>query len=123
MFDAAVRELEARDSGFMPLLPPDDASLEARSAALGEWCHGFLYGLGAGRMPDPGSLRDDIGELLRDFTEITHAAVDPDEPVEVSESAYTELVEFVRVGVQVLFEELRPLRVAPVEDTSQAVLH
>ena len=126
LFDATAGTLEARDSAFEPLLPDDDASLELRSTALGEWCHGFLYGLGSGRMPDPGTLRDDIGELMRDLTEITHVTVDPSESPEASEEAYAELVEFVRVGVQILFEELRPLRADPSDssaDTQQAVLH
>jgi uncharacterized protein YgfB (UPF0149 family) len=36
--------------------------------------------------------------------------VDPDESEEENEQAYAELVEFVRVGVQLLFDELAPYR-------------
>ena len=38
-----------------------------------------------------------------------------------NESAYAELVEFVRVGVQLLFEELAPARRAPPD--ADAPLH
>ena len=31
---------------FVPLLPDDDFSLNERLASLGEWCQGFLFGLG-----------------------------------------------------------------------------
>jgi uncharacterized protein YgfB (UPF0149 family) len=51
------------------------------------------------------------------FVFITNAAVDSVQDEEANESAYAELVEFVRVGAQVLFEELagarRPAAPAP----------
>jgi uncharacterized protein len=66
-------------------------------------------------------LPGEAGEVVRDFAEITRAGVDADEEQESNESAYAELVEFVRVGVQLLFEELASARrpVAP----SAAPLH
>ena len=62
------------------------------------------------------SCRGRSGELVRDFIEITRADVDEGEDAESNESAYAELVEFVRVGVQLLFEELAvraPRRLPP----------
>ena len=44
---------------------------------------------------------------------ITRAGVDSGQSDESNESAYAELVEFVRVGVQLVFEELEPLRDPP----------
>ena len=45
--------------------------------------------------------------MVRDFAEITRVGVDAErQDAESNESAYAELVEFVRVGVQLLFEEL-----------------
>ncbi len=38
-------------------------------------------------------------------------------------SALAELVEFVRVGVQLVFDELEPLRVPATRSTSGPVLH
>jgi uncharacterized protein len=55
-------------------------------------------------------LPGDIGEVVRDLTEITHVAADSAESLESNEGAYAELVEFVRAGVQLLFDELEPLR-------------
>jgi len=54
--------------------------------------------------------RGDLGEIVRDLTEITHADVDNTDTAEANESALAELVEFVRVGVQLVFDELEPLR-------------
>ena len=47
-----------------------------RTAALAQWCQGFLYGLGAGSHYRCERLPGDIGEIVRDFTEITRAGVD-----------------------------------------------
>jgi uncharacterized protein YgfB (UPF0149 family) len=95
---------------FAPLLPEDEEPIESRAAALGAWCQGFLYGLGSSSLSDATQLPGDIGEVVRDLTEITHVAADSAESLESNEDAYAELVEFVRVGVQLLFDELEPLR-------------
>ena len=52
----------------------------------------------------------EAAEILRDLTEITHVGVDPEDGSETNEQAFAELVEFVRVGVQLLYEQLQPLR-------------
>jgi hypothetical protein len=58
----------------------------------------------------------------RDMTEITHVDVDPDDDPETNEAAYAELVEFVRVGVQLLYEHLQPLR-QPLPAGARETLH
>ena len=60
--------------------------------------------------------------MLRDLTEITHVDVDPDDDSEQNEEAYAELVEFVRVGVQLLYAHLEPLR-DPLPAAPREVLH
>jgi uncharacterized protein YgfB (UPF0149 family) len=95
---------------FEPLLPDDDQPLNGRANALALWCTGFLYGLGAGNISDLEALSGDVGEIVRDFTEISRATGDDAEGDESNEQAYAELVEFIRVAAQVVFEELLPLR-------------
>jgi uncharacterized protein len=113
VYAMTLEALEQPDMGFEPLLPSDAQPIDTRTTALAEWCQGFLYGLGAGRIPDASSLPGEVGEVVRDFAEITRAGVDGAESDESNESAYAELVEFVRVGVQLLFEELESARRAP----------
>lgn len=93
---------------FAPSLPGDDAPLKARTAALGEWCQGFLYGIGLGgrRLSDAG-LANEVGEVLRDMAEISKAVFDGDQPTEQDEADYAEVVEYLRVGVQMIYEELQ----------------
>ncbi len=91
--------------------------------ALGEWCQGFLYGLGTGvAVPEASQLPGDAAEVLRDMTEITHVDVDPADDAESNEAAYAELVEFVRVGVQLLYDQLQPMREPRVESTGNPAL-
>jgi len=105
--------LESSEMEFDPLLPEDEASLDVRTVALAQWCQGFLYGLGGSALSDASGLPGEVGEIVRDFSEITRVGVDDGQSMESNENAYTELVEFVRVGVQLVFEELGPLRSQP----------
>jgi hypothetical protein len=113
VFEETRRELVGDEMTFRPVLPPDDRPLTERAQALGEWCQGFLYGLGTSPIPDPAGLPGEVGEVVRDLTQITQVAVDARETEESNESAYADLVEFVRVGVQLVFEELATLRAPP----------
>ncbi len=121
LYAATARALLEPDLSFELLLPADAQSLDARTAALAEWCQGFLYGLGSGSIPDASRLPGDAGEIVRDFAEITRAGVDQRQEEESNENAYAELVEFVRVGVQLLFEELAAARGPPA--AARAPLH
>ncbi len=110
LFTSTAGALASQDMEFDLLLPEDEEALDARASALGQWCQGFLYGLGSSALEDAKRLPGDVGEIVRDLTEITRVGVDTGQSAESNESAYAELVEFVRVGVQLVFEELEPLR-------------
>lgn len=96
------RQLTDIDFSFQLLLPDDHESLDSRAMALGEWCHGFLQGLGyAG---DASVWPGESSEILRDFLEIVR--LDAQTAEEADEEAYAELTEYVRVGVQVIQGEI-----------------
>ena len=122
VFDATSGALIDTDMSFQPMLPPDEDPIAARTSALGEWCQGFLYGLGVGvAVPDVSELQGEAAEVLRDMTEITHVDVDPADSDESNEAAYAELVEFVRVGVQLLYDQLQPLREPPLRELRETL--
>jgi len=104
---------------FEPLLPDDEQPLNGRASALALWCTGFLYGLGAGQISNLEALNGEVGEIVRDFTEISRATGGDGDGDEANEQAYAELVEFIRVAAQVVFEELLPLRRQAYTDTPQ----
>ncbi len=100
-----VRTLCSGQCNFVPLLPDDNAGLEVRSEALAEWCSGFLYGIGSAGDIEA-RLSKDALEVLSDFSEVTRLRNDAEES-ESSEADYSEIVEYMRVGVMLIFEELR----------------
>ena len=110
VFTATATSFGEQGMEFEPLLPDDGQPLNGRANALALWCTGFLYGLGTGYVSDLEALSGDVGEIVRDFTEISRATGDDAEGDESNEQAYAELVEFIRVAAQVVFEELLPLR-------------
>jgi uncharacterized protein YgfB (UPF0149 family) len=106
VFDETAQALGGGEMDFVPLLPDDESTLESRVEALAEWCGGFLYGLGAGKLPSLDTVPGEVGEVLRDFTEISRASIGSGETEDSNETAYAELVEFVRAGAQLVYEEL-----------------
>jgi uncharacterized protein len=102
---ATVAALADDDMAFHLLLPADEVSLEARAAALGAWCSGFLYGLAARGLRPTEALPEELREILADFAEIGRAGVAEEEAEEAGEQAFVELVEYVRVAVQIVHHE------------------
>jgi uncharacterized protein YgfB (UPF0149 family) len=108
--------LDEGDMSFLPLLPSDEVSLESRADNLGLWCQGFVHGLGiAGAQGDdnPAFKEGPTRDIIEDFSQISRAAFAENESADEAETAYIELLEYVRVSVQLVFEELYPLRPRP----------
>ena len=101
--------------GFELLLPPDDEPLSLRTEALSQWCAGFLYGLALGGCRDDVAMPDSVSEVMKDIYEISHARFDYDMMDEADEAAYMEIVEYVRMGVLLLYEELQPVPAARLQ--------
>ena len=97
-------ELDDPDLGFEPLLPESDAPVERRADALVEWCRGFLGGVGLSGAR-VAALSPDATEVLADIGRIAASSFDYDN-AEEDESALSEVLEFVRVGVLLLRTEL-----------------
>lgn len=96
-------QLDDFDFSFELLLPDDELPLSERANALGEWCQGFLYGLGY--RSDGAEWSGESTEVLHDILEISR--LNPDSAGESDEAAYTEIAEYVRVGIQVIRAELQ----------------
>jgi hypothetical protein len=108
------QRLAGREMGFELLLPDDEDELPKRVHALSMWCHGFVSGLGLAGFDFTieGNQSGEIAEIIGDFTQIGRAALDTEEELqgEQAEFSLVELIEYVRVGVQILYEELSPRR-------------
>jgi uncharacterized protein YgfB (UPF0149 family) len=110
LYSEALLRLNDGDLGLDLLLPDDDTPLPLRSKALGEWCQGFLYGLALGGVREDGVRKGDLGEIMHDFYEISNTRFEHELTDEDEESAYAEIVEYVRMSVLLCREELRPLQ-------------
>jgi len=107
------------DLSFRPLLPADEVELEQRVQALARWCAGFLYGLSSSGDFQVDSLSDEVQEVVNDLTELSRAGLTAeDSDDESAEGDYAELVEYVRVGVQMVFLELQSKRDGPTHGES-----
>lgn len=107
--EAIATMLDSGDMQFAPLLPDDSETIEVRAAALRLWCRGFLYGFGIGFAPGGSPpLPDEVREVLGDFSEIARQELDVEAGSEADETAYAEIVEYVRVGAQLVFETVHP---------------
>ncbi|MEE9342984.1 MAG: UPF0149 family protein [Gammaproteobacteria bacterium] len=109
----ALTRLNSAELDFEILLPQDEEDLKWRTDMLGQWCLGFLSGMGVGGLPDANSLPEEVSELLEDLTQISRVEFEIDDPGEEDEVAFQEIVEYVRVGVLYLIEELQPLKPSP----------
>jgi uncharacterized protein len=109
LFTDTLRSLRGDEMEFELLLPDDDDTLEVRATALSQWCQGFLYGFGTGAEVSLEELPADVNEILRDLTHIGRATVELEPGVEEEEAAYAEVVEYVRVGVQLIHDEVQAL--------------
>jgi uncharacterized protein YgfB (UPF0149 family) len=111
--NAGRSALEDLNLEFQPLLPDDDEPLAGRVECLALWCQGFNHGLYvAARLGDAEAEMNsgNTAEIVADFAEMAQVSLGEDQPDADGESAYAELVEFIRVSVQLVYEELAPVR-------------
>ncbi|WP_337244122.1 UPF0149 family protein [Luteimonas sp. gir] len=100
--EVSAAQLEDRSFGFALVLPDEDATLSARSAALFDWCRGFLGGFGLAAGAAPG-LSEEGTEALADLARLAAADAQADaEDDDAEEDAFAEIEEFVRVAVLLL---------------------
>ena len=116
LYDHAVGQIRGGGFVFQPLLPDDENAIEQRTASLGEWCQGYLFGLGQSGLTNETRLASEIAEVLRDLAAISQVGLD--DGSDDDEVSYVELVEYVRVAVLLVAAELDNS-----QDLEQQTLH
>jgi len=101
------RQLISVECDFQPILQPDLASLAQQTIALAHWAQGFLVGVSFGGVKDLKDLPADSMEILMDFTKIARAASYQVDSSEDDAVAFTEIAEYVRAGVLLVYQELQ----------------
>ena len=111
---STVSQLNDPTCDFHLLMPDDDTDFGERVTALSDWCQSFLLGLSLGGLQDLKKLPPDAIEVATDLTEIARAGTSYElEGTEEDEEAFQELIEFVRVGILLIYEELHPDKSTP----------
>lgn len=109
--DALLARTRSQLSGerfdLAPWLPGDETPLAVRARALGEWCQGFLGGLGLAGI-DPARLGGETAEFVADLATIAQATHDDHADDEGAERDFAELVEFLRIGTYLVRDALQP---------------
>lgn len=113
--ELSAQRLNGEAFAFEPLLPADAAAIDVRSAAIAQWCRGFMLGLLELGDHEVENLPGDAAEIVRDMMDISQleagsAGASGDGDGEADERAIEELREYLRVGVQLIFEELYTAR-------------
>ncbi len=101
----SARLLEARETGFQLLLPADTEPISERTQALADWCRGFVMALFQGPYKSVEDLPQSLREIVGDLLEISQAESSGDDP-EGEDWALAELEEYVRTGIQLVYEEI-----------------
>lgn len=108
LYDQTRQELNDALLNFSLLIPEENSSLSERVSSLKKWCDGFLFGLALAGVKDMSQLPEDSFEIMQDIVTISQASED-DEEDEMNEAAYLDIVEYVRMGVLLVNEELQPI--------------
>lgn len=115
--DEIKADLHDEGIKFDLILADSQESLSERVQGLASWCQGFLLGLAESRLRDLKKLSAETQEWLSDMASFTQIGVDEDDiNDEESEEAISELIEYIRIGVLTLHDEMHPpLPQGPIE--------
>ncbi len=124
LYVETLLQINASDLQFELLLPPEQEALSVRVAALQKWCQGFAFGLAASGLKSMEALPEDSRDWVQDVIKIGAARDLEVDDEDESEQAYSDLVEFMRVGVLMMNEEVQPIQGVPeLENDSCPTLH
>jgi len=107
----AARDLRADDFQFNLLLPHDDAGAAPKTAAVADWCGGFAQGFLHDGEAALATCPTVVREAFDDIMAISCADAPPPDSGDGGEAALRQLAEieeYLRVAVQLIFEELNP---------------
>ncbi len=110
-----MEQLKSSDFVYQLLLPDDDVALLERLEAFSHWCQGFLMGISLGGIVDTAKLPGDLPEFIEDLLEFTRASEFEAEDAQ-DEQSWSELNEYVRMGVLLFHEEIMEIKEAAKPD-------
>lgn len=105
-YDETARQLQAFDFTLQLVLPDEADALVQRAEAITLWCQGFLTGLKLVDVPIVDRESSEMTEAINDIIEIAKMNYEQVVASEEDEVAYAELVEFVRMAVVMIYQQI-----------------
>jgi len=118
LYQATSQSLYEVEYTFDLLLPGDQLPLDERTDAMAQWVQSYLVGFGICQK-DLNRLSAELREVIEDFAEIAQVSAEFDQEDEIAQQAYSEVIEYLRVGVLLGYAELgsRPKQQPQVKPT------
>ena len=113
LFDQTVQALNSLDFDLQLELPDDNAPIASRILALADWCQGLLFGLAASGLTDDTDISTDCKEYIADAINISQINSDDLDASDSNDMDFEELVEYLRMGLFLIYSELQPADNAP----------
>lgn len=115
LYQASAKQLAEFLFEVTLVLPGDDESLPNRAEALTLWCQGFLTGLKIVHVKITDREASDVTEAIDDLIEIAKMSYENVVASEEDETAYNELLEFVRMAVILIYQDLHEGKLSPAK--------
>ena len=122
LFDTTFEALDDSEFAFTMLFPDEESSIFDHADALAGWVNHFLLRVGVAqpKLAD----KKEISEVITDLRNIGMLGYDEDEDQEELEQALEEVVEYVRVAVQLCYIALvEPKKGPTVVENNKPILH
>lgn len=123
LYEATEIELNEFLFDLQLVLPDDEENLTLRAEALTLWCQGVLTGLKLVQIPIEARPKGDVTEAINDLIEIAKMNYEEVVANEEDEAAYTELVEFVRMAVILIYQSMHENDQTPNSNKLDKHLH
>lgn len=107
LFEVSLTQLEEFLFEFELLMPDDSDELMIRAEALTLWCQGYLTGLKIVEVQIVNRDPSEMTEAINDIIEIAKMNYEEVVASEEDEAAYVELVEYVRMAVILIYQDMR----------------
>ncbi len=121
-FLETVAALSDNNLNFYPLLPENESEA-IRLKAIAEWAQGFLMGLSLAGLRNFTEYPPEVTEFIEAMASI--ASVEDYELAgdDSDEEAIVEFIEFIRIGVLLVNEEINPVRIPVDIPDSDKTMH
>jgi uncharacterized protein len=123
LYASSAKQLDDFLFEFQLVLPADSEELPARAEALTLWCQGYLTGLKLAHIQLVERDPSEMTEAINDIIEIAKMNYEEVVASEEDEAAYIELVEYVRMAVILIYQDIREEDVEKKTVSSSNHLH